>query len=322
MKSKASVSSNKTKEKKSLLNRVLIRLINIFLYRYRKIKRKVTYYNINVFPRIYRPSSKPYISGDSFRKMANHIFDETTGFKPEEVKEGDVIFLKSDSINIYFNYFHSQINNRYILITHNSDFIIEEKHRKLFDNKIIHWFGQNLNFPIDKNFSLLPIGLENKRYLNNGVLSHFKRYQNEIKTSLILSSFNEGTNKERSIVQEIIKKNKLVTNKKFPNHKTYIKHMSTFKYNVCPPGNGLDTHRIWESLMVNTIPIVVKTKFTSNLEKLGIPGLYLDKWSDLNNFNDEELNNFYKEMTEKNNFKTFLFFDFWKDRIEKVKSSF
>ena len=321
MKSKGSISSNEMKEKKSILNRVLIRLINIFLYRYRKVKRKITYYNINVFPRIYRPSSRPYISGDSFRKMANHIFDETTGFKPEEVKEGDVIFLKSDSINIFFNYFHGQINKRYVLVTHNSDFIIEDKHRVLFDNKIIHWFSQNLNFPMDKNFSILPIGLENKRYLNNGLLSHFKRYQNEKKTSLILSSFNEGTNKERPIVQEIINRNKLVTNKKFPNHKTYVKHMSTFKFNICPPGNGLDTHRFWESLMVNTIPIVVKTKFTSNLEKLGIPGLYIDKWSDLNNYNDEELTSLYKEMIEKNNFKKFLYYNFWEDLISKKSTN-
>ena len=97
--------------------------------------------------------------------------------------------------------------------------------------------------------------------------------------------------------------------------------MSTFKYNICPPGNGLDTHRFWESLMVNTIPIVVKTKFTSNLEKLGIPGLYIDKWSDLNNFNDEELTNFYKEMIEKNNFKKFLYYNFWGDLISEKSTN-
>ena len=204
MKSRKNLNSEEIKIKKSIIKRILIRLINIILYRFRKLRRIITYYNINVFPHIYRPSSRPFISGDSYRKMANHIFDETTGFKPEDVKEGDVIFLKSDLIDIFFNYFHGQINKRYVLITHNSDGIIEDKHRKLFDNKIIHWFTQNLNFPMDKNFSILPIGLENKRYLNNGLLSHFKRYQNEEKTSLILSSFNEGTNKERSVVQEII----------------------------------------------------------------------------------------------------------------------
>tara|TARA_B100001250_G_scaffold343148_1_gene311692 strand:+ start:7719 stop:8687 length:969 start_codon:yes stop_codon:yes gene_type:complete len=321
MKSRKNLNSEEIKIKKSIIKRILIRLINIILYRFRKLRRKITYYNINVFPHIYRPSSRPFISGDSYRKMANHIFDETTGFKPEDVKEGDVIFLKSDLIDIFFNYFHGQINKRYVLITHNSDGIIEDKHRKLFDNKIIHWFTQNLNFPMDKNFSILPIGLENKRYLNNGLLSHFKRYQNEEKTSLILSSFNEGTNKERSVVQEIINKNKLVTNKKFPNHKTYVKHMSTFKYNICPPGNGLDTHRFWESLMVNTIPIVLKTKFTSNLEKLGIPALYVDKWSDLNNFNEEELTNIYKEIIEKNNLKKFLFYNFWEDLISKQSTN-
>ncbi len=318
MKSKASISSNEMKEKKSLLNRVILRLINIFLYRYRKLKRKIYHYNINVFPGVYRPSSKPYISGDTFRKMADHIFDETTGFKPEEVKEGDIVFLKSDLIYIYFKYFHKRIGNRYILLTHNSDFIIQEKDKILYDDKVIHWFSQNLNFPANDNFSILPIGLENKRYLNNGLIYYFKIYKKSQKSSLILSSFNEITNNERRLVNEIIKDNKLVTSKTFQNNKLYKKHMSSFKFNICPPGNGVDTHRFWESLMFKTVPIVVKTEFTSNLQNLGVPGLYLNNWSDLNKLSEEELNTVYKEIVEKNNFEVFLSYVFWKELIKKT----
>ena len=40
-----------------------------------------------------RESSWPFLSGDTFRKFADHLFDETsTSFKPRKVKYGDVIF--------------------------------------------------------------------------------------------------------------------------------------------------------------------------------------------------------------------------------------
>ena len=57
---------------------------------------------------------------------------------------------------------------------------------KYKDELIIHWFAQNLDFLSDENFSALPIGLENKRYLNNGLLSHFIDYQQNEKTRFIL----------------------------------------------------------------------------------------------------------------------------------------
>ena len=94
--------------------------------------------------------------------------------------------------------------------------------------------------------------------------------------------------------------------------------MSSFKFNICPPGNGVDTHRFWESLMFKTVPIVVKTEFTSNLQNLGVPGLYLNNWSDLNKLSEEELNTVYKEIVEKNNFEVFLSYVFWKELIKKT----
>ena len=34
--------------------------------------------------------------------------------------------------------------------------------------------------------------------------------------------------------------------------------MSTHRFVVCPPGNGIDTHRMWEALYNRTIPIVLR----------------------------------------------------------------
>lgn len=86
--------------------------------------------------------------------------------------------------------------------------------------------------------------------------------------------------------------------------------MSRYKFNISPKGNGSDTHRFWESLMVDTFPIVVRSPFTKNMENLGVPAIYLDSWSDLASYNTEKLNEIYIGLINKNSRK-FLSFQFW-----------
>ena len=119
--------------------------------------------------------------------MANHVFDETKGFYPNMVKDGDIIFLKADMIETFFKFFHQKIKSRYVLLSHNSDFSFDLENQKYLDEKIIHWFAQNINFDSDEKFSLLPIGLENRRYLKNGLIYHFNKYKNSEKKTF--SSF-------------------------------------------------------------------------------------------------------------------------------------
>jgi len=309
------------KFKNSIIYKIYFRIKNLFFYRIRKIKNRILYYLIYVFPGIYRPSSEPFISGDTFRKMANHVFDETKGFYPNMVKDGDIIFLKADMIETFFKFFHQKIKSRYVLLSHNSDFSFDLENQKYLDEKIIHWFAQNINFDSDEKFSLLPIGLENRRYLKNGLIYHFNKYKNSEKKHLVLLSFNEETTISRLKVKEVLKNNKLITSQMFKNSDLYKKTLSESMFNICPPGNGLDTHRFWESLLLNTLPIVVRSSFTSNLEKLNIPALYLDKWTDLNEYKETELKSLYMEKINKIDLTYYVQFNYWKDLILNSKSS-
>jgi hypothetical protein len=292
--------------------------MNIFKYFIGKLKKKIRDYNINVFPNFYRPTSRPFISGDTFRKTANFIFDETQGFDPSLVKRNDIIFLKTDLIEIYFKYFHSKIDEKYILITHNSDCLLEEKYKILKDKNIIHWFSQNLSFSSSEDFSSLPIGLENKRYQKNGVINHFLKYKNTPKEKYILSSFNKKTNPSRSELISKLENNNLITSINLSSHKEYTKYMSLFKFNLCPEGNGTDTHRFWESLMLNTFPIVQRGPMINNFEKLGIPALYLDSWDEIKTFDAHALDVIYQNLLSYD-YSEFLSLHFWESKINQKK---
>ena len=92
---------------------------------------------IDRYPFIFRPSSKPFLSGDSLRVFSNHIFDETKSFDPNKVKKGDILFLKTELKDIFFNHYHPKIKEPYKLITHNSDLPVENDDLKYLDEKII-----------------------------------------------------------------------------------------------------------------------------------------------------------------------------------------
>src|SRR3990167_10371456 len=90
-----------------------------------------------------RGSSFPFVSGDSFRAIADHIFDETSrGLRADNVKNKDIIFLKTDFLPYFFEKIHPKISCKYILITHNSDYPAPGNFETfLNDEKIVVWFG-------------------------------------------------------------------------------------------------------------------------------------------------------------------------------------
>ena len=74
-----------------------------------------------------------------------------------------------------------------------------------------------------------------------------------------------------------------------------MEEMSQCKLALCPEGNGVDTHRIWESLLVRTLPVMKKTKFSTNLISNDVPVFLIEDWSDLNNLTEEQIFDIYNK---------------------------
>ena len=63
----------------------------------------------------------------------------------------------------------------------------------------------------------------------------------------------------------------------------YCKYLSQCYFSLCGMGEGFDTYRFWESLMVGAIPVVKNHPFFENLLYYypGIPMIRLNEWDDL-----------------------------------------
>ena len=287
------------------------------------IKNKIRILTIDRYPNLFRPSSYPFLSGDSLRKIADFIFDESTSFNPEKVQKNDIVFLKTDLLEIFFTFYHPYINEKYILITHNSDNSLNEKDLNYFDNKIIHWFATKLNAKSTDTITALCYGLENRRYLKNGRIGLFKKIiknKNIQKQERVLCSFNPSTNPtQREPLLEIAKsKNDFIDIKNFSKSKEYLETLSTYLFNLCPEGNDFESHRIWESLLFNCTPIVEKNNVNDNFYNMGVPLIMLDKWGDLESLTIEDL----KLLNIKNkdkNYEQFSSLNFWIEKINHAK---
>ena len=240
------------------MKKILKKILKKFSIRFTSLFKKSSKIHCFIELSIYRQG---YI-----QKNSDHVLDYRNKINYKKISSGDIIFVKPEFLDEFleFNY----IDKRVSLITHNSDFEINYEIYQKYANKNINWFAQNISFKSESNMNIfpLPIGLENRNYFKNGIISHYTsvNIRPDQKLNKALCSFNLSTNKDRVDVVDKIKLNKDIDFQRFANHKYYIQQVSNYKFNICPFGNGLDTHRIWESLMVNTIPVVLKHDFYSN----------------------------------------------------------
>ena len=280
-----------------------------------RIKRKAIFLFCEIF-KIY-PTSKPYLSGDTFRSFATIIY---SGHAINLVKS-EIIFVQSDLLKNFQNHVN-KIKRKFILISSNGDDLVDKRYQKILDNKyLLKWFASNT---IIKNNKVIPIplGIQNSRYHHFGVINDFNEQRIQIKQKLpkILCSFDIATNpKKRKLTLKVLSKIRLVDAINDLTAYEYREKLKNYMFQACPEGNGLDTYRVWESMYLNVIPIVIKNKFYSQLENF--PSLILNDWSELELYTKNDLKKIYTLNLKKLNECKYIWFDYWNKKVNCIFKS-
>jgi len=208
----------------------------------------------------------------------------------------DSIVCEFDNPKIIFCYTHNinefseKVNlfkNNFILITHNSDQNIDLSHNYtntiLNCPKLIKWYTQNLLFYHEK-MHYLPIGLANSMW-PHGNLEIFKNVDfcnsTHLKTKKTYFQFSIDTNRSKRVPCFDALKNKL----EFLNiiePKQNLMRLKEYEFCICPEGNGVDTHRLWECFYLKTVLVVLRSQFIETLLKYNakLPLVVLDSWEE------------------------------------------
>jgi hypothetical protein len=231
----------------------------------------------------------------------------------EEILYGDsIIFCKTDFLDYLFNNLKNS-NNRHVIVTHHSDYPVDEYRFNKKPDCVLKWFAIN---PTKNHPDLIPIPLGVKthdgiyleeRYMTKWFANNIEKLNKNIKNNKVYCNWTD-TNSYRNIIIQKLKNNNIdITHESNIPFDTYATNMSFHKFVISPPGNGIDCHRTWESLYLGCIPIVIKNKIYDSWSDL--PIIQVNDYSEVTN----ELLNSYKNF----NFKDKkLYIPYWKDMIE------
>ena len=222
------------------------------------------------------------------------------------LSDGDIVFSKTEYVISLFQLLHGSSLKDLTLITHQSDIEINDRIYSKKPKAISRWFSVNVAVE-KKDLYSIPIGFANEYYrknINPNIYGRNKQSTN--KSNHIYVNFNPNTNYlERQKILNTYKDNKdFVIVTKNLEMGDYKDDLEKYKYVLCPPGNGIQTHRLWEAMYFGSIPVVKDNIVYKNFKKLNI--IFVDNFKNINitelnkNINKQTINykKFFKDYYE------------------------
>lgn len=267
------------------------------------------YSSNNLISRIVKITRNDYYEKNKFIPKGNII---------HILKENLVFFIDNDlnklnkkiKLNILDHPFRSTDKSVY----NYKDFLYN---KNILEVKCEDW-GDKLN----KKLQIIPIGFDSKSFINGlqKKMIQISKSQKTINNKPLkilcnahLSKYKKpisGNYNQRQELFDKLKNNELVD---FWREKKNIVEMwrlhDNYSFELCPEGNGLDTHRFYEALYLNTIPIVKKNSLESMYKKF--PCIIVNDWKDITEKNLKEWKKQLAKRVENEKYK--LRKDYWLD---------
>ncbi len=226
------------------------------------------------------------------------------------LKENDIIYTHADFVESLFDILKKFKFQNIKVISSQSDRKIT---KSLFNKKpksVSSWYATNVIYNTD---SLIPIPLGIAPYRNSksAIIEDFIDLEfRQIKQKFMYLNFNLNTNyfhriKTVNSAHRIFE----IEPTEDKNYKDYLISLGSHKFSLSPWGNGIDTHRFWESLYCGTIPITKSHYIYKTFD--GLPMVLLKSYKRLINLKKEiEFDEFNLEKLDIN---------WWIKQIKQIK---
>lgn len=218
------------------------------------------------------------ISGKCFADLCRWVVDPRYPhrelFNYSRAVDGDWVFVNGNFMYEYIirvPFLHTKFFN---IIVHNSDRPFTYEVLKSM-RAVRHVYAINTTFRHPK-VSTIPIGFVDKQL---PFLETFRNPNTERDIEIYMN-FTIGTNttKRNECVVAFQDDRRVVcrTNLSLPD---YYSDLCRSKFVLCPEGTGIDTHRVYESILCGATPVVLRNSLSHLYEKL--PVCIVDSWKDV-----------------------------------------
>lgn len=206
---------------------------------------------------------------------------------PTEYMKVDVVFLNRSVVWRDMNVSPPNTYGWYPkLICGHGDYALTESMMNRYN--VGTWWGTNRQTPRMKG---LPLGITNDtdespvhRIYGNIPCMIEALQMPKTHTNICYMNFSVQTYpQERMIVRELFQSKSWVTIgaqvDSLDGRRRYLQEIRQHSFVLCPRGAGVDTHRLWETLYMGSIPIVIRD--IAHDGWLDLPILFIDSWSDV-----------------------------------------
>lgn len=219
----------------------------------------------------WRRLSWPFLTVDAFARLADvsiyppKFFGKQPTF--EAISKAQVIFCPSDRLENFLLTFKGKISPK-VIISGNSDF---EFHRipECVPASVNLLLLQNSFISDNKSIFTMPIGVENFRFGVNGnpKLFSYSPIPQNARGRLLLGPFSPTHPIREKIKKDLVQlpDNWLFLDERIKPREYRDMIETGFEYVASVRGNGVDTHRLWETLYRGRKAIVQKDNWIDSL---------------------------------------------------------
>lgn len=229
-----------------------------------------------------RTKSPTHLCYNRLPLLANSVYDANytgSGVVPQHsyplrdpLAVGDCVFVKTDYLDWFLS--NRTFTSPITLVTGTSDLSPSESacEKILTNSNIKRWIGCNITVSDPKIYKI-PIGVGEPERPNGNhkelVRLHESRISWEEKSDTVCIPFHGNTHGSRSLKPTL---------PKLPFNE-YMTELGKHKFVVSMRGNGLDTHRVCEILLMGSVPVLLHTGLDDMYERF--PCLLVDSFEQI-----------------------------------------
>lgn len=218
------------------------------------------------------------ISGKSFADMCRWVVDprypEREMFQYALAKHGDWVFVNGDFLGDLVRRIPILSFKKFVVVIHNSDRSFGQAEMNSLLPYILHVYAINTTIQ-HPQLTTIPLGFVDRQL---PFLHGFTGGSSERPYEIYMNFTMETNTPKRNECALAFAGDDRVVQAQGLSVPEYYMDLCRSKFVLCPEGTGIDTHRVYESILCGATPIVLKNSLSHLYAKL--PVCIVDKWTD------------------------------------------